>query len=145
MNPGALLIITAHPEFAHAAVTELQQFDEQLQQREEFAPGIMLCSASDATRIMRRAMQKRPVFVRHLAPVQAIIELEQTEQDIGHIATAIAALPTFEFLERGVRFSVQTRLIQTEGGKGERPYSGGKLNQVLAEAFAEEPGAIESI
>jgi 23S rRNA (cytidine2498-2'-O)-methyltransferase len=145
VNPEELLIITAQPEFAHAAVTELRQFDEHIQQREELAPGIILCQASDAGQLMRRAAQKPPVFTRHLAPVQTIISLEQTEQDIGQLATAIVALPTFNLLERGTHFSVQSKLIQTAKGERERPYSGGKLNQALAEAFVEETGAIESI
>ncbi len=89
MNPEELFIVTAQPEFAHAAVTELRQFDEHIGQREELAPGIILCQASDTTQLMRRAAQKPPVFTRHLAPVQAIISLEQTEQDIGQLATTI--------------------------------------------------------
>ena len=94
---------------------------------------------------MRRASSEPPIFVHHLAPVQIIIDLHNTEQDIGEIATALASLPTFAALERGQRFSVQSRLVQTDRSLGERAYSSGQLNRFLAEAFAEETGAVESI
>ena len=139
------LIVTAHAEFMHAAIAELQQFDAGIQQLTEFTAGICLCATTDATQVMRRAAAKRPIFVRHLAPVQATITLTNTEQDIGRLAVRIASLPSFRLLERGSHFSVQSRLIQTDKSQSERPYSGGRLNQTLAEAFAEETGAVESI
>lgn len=145
MNRDDLLIVTAQPEFAHTAITELQQFGQECQQLEEFTPGVILCKTSSASLLMQRAAKERPIFARHLAPAQGIIDLGQTEQDIGRIATAIADLPTFALLEKGQRFSVQSRLIQAGSKQNQRPYSGGKLNQALAEAFAEETGAIEAV
>src|SRR5260370_5127302 len=44
-----------------------------------------------------------------------------------------------------MRFAVQSRLLQTGERHVERPYSSGHLNQALAEAIAEETGAVESI
>jgi 23S rRNA (cytidine2498-2'-O)-methyltransferase len=139
------LIVTAHAEFMHAAIAELQQFDAGVQQLTEFTAGICLCATTDAAQVMRRAAAKRPIFVRHLAPVQATIPLTNTEQDIGRLAVCVASLPSFRLLERGSYFSVQSRLIQTDKSQGERPYSGGRLNQALAEAFTEETGAVESV
>src|SRR5205085_1993661 len=43
------------------------------------------------------------------------------------------------------RFSVQTRIIQSEESSDKRPYTSGHLNQALAEAIAGETGAVESI
>ncbi len=94
---------------------------------------------------MRAAAKHRPTFVRHLAPVQAVVNLSNTGRDIGTLALAIANLPGFQQLERGMRFAVQTRLLQTGERHVERPYSSGHLNQALAEAIAEETGAVESI
>ena len=145
MNTENLLLITAHPEFSQAALAELKQYDKQLASIEELVPGVMLCRASDSARLVHITMKERPIFVRHLAPVQTIVDLSNREQDIGTLATAIASLATFTLLERGTRFAVQTRFIQTDKSRTERPYSSGKLNQALAEAFAEETGAIESI
>ena len=85
------------------------------------------------------------VFVRHIAPVQAIIDLKNEEQDLGRIAIAMSELPGLMMLEKGVRFAVQTRLVQTDKSYGERAYSSGQVNKLLAEALAEETGAIEMI
>jgi 23S rRNA (cytidine2498-2'-O)-methyltransferase len=145
VNLEERVIVTAQAEFARAAVAELRQFDEHIRLREELSPGILLCQTSHTARLMQQAASELPVFIRHLAPVQTIVALEQTEQDIGQLATAIVALPTFQLLEKGRYFSVQSRLIQTARSAHERPYSSGKLNQVLAKAFAEETGALESI
>ncbi|HZR40346.1 MAG TPA: SAM-dependent methyltransferase [Ktedonobacteraceae bacterium] len=147
MSTEQLLIVTAQHEFADVAVTELRRLDEQLERVEDLAPGVILCSAPDVARFMQKAAQERTqlLFTRHLAPVQRIVHLSNSEQDIGAIAVAIAHLPGFALLERGTRFAVQTRFVQTDKSQGERPYSSGQLNKVLAEALAEETGAIESI
>jgi 23S rRNA (cytidine2498-2'-O)-methyltransferase len=150
------LIVTAHPEFIDAAFDELKRFDGTLRSGELLAPGILLCGFHQATQphditaVMRLAAEQRPIFVRHLAPVQAVIHLSNTENDIGELALAIAKLPTFALLERGQHFAVQTRLLQTDieaasTGSNKHAYSSGRVNQLLAEAIAEETGAVESI
>ncbi len=149
-------IVTAHQEFVDAAFDELKRFNQKLLYGELLAPGILLCSFPrdthpyDCTSLTHLTKQQRPIFVRHLAPVQAVIHLSNTENDIGELALAIANLPTFALLQRGQRFSVQTRLIQTRmeaarNGTSKRSYSSGHVNQLLAEAIAEETGAVESI
>jgi 23S rRNA (cytidine2498-2'-O)-methyltransferase len=140
-----LLIATAHPEFSDAALDELRRLDKGFASVEILNPGIMLCADPDVTALMRAAAKNHPTFVRHLAPVQAVINLNNTGRDIGALALAVANLPGFQQLERGVRFAVQTRLLQTGEPHVERPYSSGHLNQALAEAISEETGAIESI
>lgn len=142
MDRTQQLIVTAQPEFAQDALTELQHLDPQLVRVEELAPGILLCQTSTGSHLVH---QERPIFVRHLAPVQAIIPLTNSQQDVGAIATAIAQLPNLGRLERGTHFAVQTRFVQSDKHKGERSYSGGELNRALAEAFAEETGAVEDI
>lgn len=148
------LIVTAHPEFLDAALDELKQINKHLMLDEVLAPGIALCSVPNAAKLMHHAAEQRPIFVRHLAPVQAIVNLTNTEKDIGELALVIAELPTFSLLERGQRFAVQTRLVQSDtptrdsalaGTLRDRTYSSGRLNQLLAEAIAEETGAVESI
>jgi 23S rRNA (cytidine2498-2'-O)-methyltransferase len=150
------LIVTAHSEFIDAAFDELKRVDRSLRYGELLAPGILLCGfpqatlLHDITALMHLAAEQRPIFVRHLAPVQAVINLSNTENDIGELALAIANLPTFALLERGQRFAVQTRLLQTDieaarAGTNKHAYSSGHINQLLAEAITEETGAIESI
>ncbi len=140
-----MVIVTAHPEFSQEALTEVERLDKQFMRVEELAPGLILGEAPDIHVLMQKAAKERPIFVRHLAPVQTIITLHNDEQDIGAMAMAIVALPSFGMLERGIRFSVQSRFVQTDKNASKRPYSTGKLNQTLAEAFTEETGAIESI
>lgn len=139
------MIVTAQPEFLDAAVNELRHLDKQLISVELLNPGIALCTSSDAAALMNLAAKQRPIFVRHLAPVQAVVPLTNTEQDAGELALAIAKLPTFTQLERGVHFAVQSRFVQNEDKPIKRPYSSGQLNQMLAEAIAEETGTVESI
>jgi len=151
-----VLIVTAHQEFIDAAFDELKRFNTKLLYGELLAPGILLCTLPsdthqhDLTSLARQAIQQRPIFVHHLAPVQAVIHLSNTENDIGELALAIANLPTFSLLERGQRFAVQTRLLLTDmeavrAGSNKHAYSSGHINQLLAEAIAEETGAVESI
>ena len=151
-----VLIVTAQQEFIDTAFDELKRFNKKLLYGELLAPGILLCTLPrdahphDLTSLTRQAIQQRPIFVRHLAPVQAVIHLNNTENDLGELALAIANLPTFALLERGHRFAVQTRLLQTDleaarAGSNKHSYSSGHVNQLLAEAVAEETGAVESI
>ncbi len=143
MNTKAqLLIITAHPEFAKSAIAELKRLDKQLTQVDEFAPGIILCSQWSGT---SPTGQYKLTFVRHIAPVQTTIDLTNSPRDLEEIAVALAELPTMTLLERGTHFAVQTRLVQTDKTLGERPYSGGQINQALAEVISEETGAVEDV
>jgi 23S rRNA (cytidine2498-2'-O)-methyltransferase len=150
------LIVTAHPEFMDVAFDELKRFDSSLHSLELLAPGILLCGfpqaspLQNATTLMRLTAEQRPIFVRHLAPVQAIVNLSNTEDDIGELALVIANLPRFTMLERGQRFAVQTRIVQTGSeptlaGPNKRAYSSGHVNQLIAAAIAEKTGTVESI
>ncbi len=145
MTTENLCIVTAQPEFSQAALTELKQLEKRLSSIEELAPGIILCSTPDITQFMQSVSRAQPIFTRHIAPVQTIVELQNEEQDLGRIAIAMAELPGLTMLEKGTRFAVQTRLVQTDKSYGERAYSSGQVNKMLAEALAEETGAIEMI
>ena len=130
-----------------AALQELRRFDNDLRCETLLAPDIALCESGDVPRLMSRAAEERPLFVRHLAPMQTVISLRNSERDVGTLAVAIAELPEFAMLERGQRFAVQTRFVQgSDSSAGiKRAYSSGYLNQQLAAAFADETGAVESI
>jgi 23S rRNA (cytidine2498-2'-O)-methyltransferase len=135
-----LSIITAQPEFSASAIAELKRLDKQFTQVDELAPGIILCHLW-----ANPTGQYRSTFVRHIAPVQTTIDLTNSTRDLGEIAVALAELPTIALLERGTHFAVQTRLVQTDKALGERPYSGGQINQALAEIISEETGAVEDV
>lgn len=142
---AANFIVTAHPEFLESALSELKGLEKQLRSIEILAPGIVLCAVPDASKFTHLVVEARPVFVRHLTPVQAIVQLHNTEADLQELAVSLAELPTFPMLERGQRFAVQTRLVQSEESGVKRAYSGGKINQLLAGAIVEETGAVEEI
>ncbi|HVB75488.1 MAG TPA: SAM-dependent methyltransferase [Ktedonobacteraceae bacterium] len=141
------VLVTAQPEFMEAALHELRRFDNNMKIDTLLAPDIALCEASDVVHLMRQAAGQRPVFARHLAPVQTVVPLSNSENDVGALAVAIADLPTFALLERGQRFAVQARFAQSgeHGMSIKHVYGTGYLNQQLALAFAEETGALESI
>ena len=140
-----MVIITAQPEFADAALSELQQLDKRLTLVEQLAPGVLLCATPQVEQLMHSAAEQHPVFARHLAPVQSIVQLTNTEQDIGTLAVTLAELPSFAQLERGQYFAVQTRLLQSDEYTVKRAYTSGQVNRLLAEAISEETGATESI
>jgi len=140
-----MVIATTHPEFSDAGFSELKQFDNKLTHVAQLAPGITLCATPEVEKLMHMAAEQQPIFVRHLAPVQTIVTLKNTEQDIGTLAVTLAELPAFSQLERGQYFAVQTRLLQSDEYTIQRPYSSGQVNRILAEAINEETGATESI
>ncbi len=140
-----MIIATTHPEFSDAGISELRQFDQKITLVAQLAPGITLYETPHVEMLMQMAAEEQPIFVRHLAPVQTIVTLNNSEQDIGTLALTLAELPTFSQLERGQYFAVQTRLIQAEDYTIRRPYSSGQVNRLLAEAISEETGAVESI
>jgi len=144
MDESARLVITAQAESLDNALNELKRLERKLQHVAVLAPGIALCNVPDRRAFIRNVIEAKPTFVRHIAPVQAMIKLDNTEDDLARLAIGLAEMPAFVMLERGQRFAVQTRLVQNEEGV-KRAYSGGKINQMLAEAIVEETGAVEEI
>lgn len=141
----ATFLVSAHAEFLESALSELKHLENRVRNVEVLAPGIALFSVPDLSTFRAGVAEAHLVFVRHLAPVQSVIKLTNTEADLENLAIALAELPTFPMLERGQRFSVQSRLVQSEEAGSKRPYSGGRINQMLAAAISEETGAVEEI
>lgn len=142
---SANILITAHAEFLDSALQELKRLERRIRSLQLLTPAVALCHVPDVAAFTRIVSETRPIFVHHLAPVQSIIDLRNDEGDLERLALGVAKLPTFARLERGQRFAVQTRLIQSEASESKRAYSGGKINQLLAEAIVEETGAVEAI
>ena len=90
-----MVIVTTHPEFSDAGFNELKQLDKKLTLVAQLAPGITLCATPQVETLMHMAAEQQPIFARHLAPVQTIVNLNNTEQDIGTLAITLAELPTF--------------------------------------------------
>ena len=141
----ASALITAQAEFLDDALRELKRLEQHVRTVEILAPGIALLHVPHTQAFAQQVAEARPIFVRHLAPVQAVVPLDNTERDLETLAVALANLSTFSMLERGQHFAVQTRMVQGEEGGQKRAYTGGKINQLLAEAIVEETGAVEDI
>ncbi|MBW3624224.1 MAG: methyltransferase domain-containing protein [Armatimonadetes bacterium] len=77
-----------------------------------------------------------PVFVRHLAPVQRVIPLMATEEDLT--ALRDAALEIGEQLDSAAVFSVQTRIV----GEGQLPYRKVTVNETLSALLEAQTGAV---
>ncbi|MGH2507060.1 MAG: hypothetical protein ACRDHZ_06565, partial [Ktedonobacteraceae bacterium] len=107
---SANVIITAHAEFLDDALRELKRLEKQLRDVEILAPGIALCSVPNMRSFPHIVAEARPIFAHHLAPVQAVIKLNNTEADLERLAVTLAEIPTFVMLERGQHFAVQTRM-----------------------------------
>ena len=145
MNYLQRVLITAHPEFLGAALDEMRRLEPELLIHAELTPEIALVEVPNVEALARRIAQQHLIFVRHLAPVQAQVTLDGTLNDIATLALTAADLPTFSVLERGQRFAVQTRLVHAPEEQARRLYTGGRVNQELAAAIAEETGAVELI
>jgi hypothetical protein len=92
VEESANLLITAHAEFLEDALRELKRVEKELRSIETLAPDIALCSVPDPARFMRMAAETRPVFARHLAPVQATVRLANTEADLEKLAASNAPI-----------------------------------------------------
>ena len=108
---SANILITAHAEFLEDALRELKRLEQHLQSVEILAPGIALCSVPDTRIFPRIVAEARPTFTRHLAPVQAVIQLDNTEADLEKLAVALAEMPTFAMLERGQHFADRKSVV----------------------------------
>ncbi|HET8843950.1 MAG TPA: hypothetical protein VFN35_20970, partial [Ktedonobacteraceae bacterium] len=85
METSTTLLITAHAEFLESALAELKRVERQLRIEEILAPGLALCSVPDGRSFTRHMVEARPIFVRHIAPVQTIIPLKNTEKDLERL------------------------------------------------------------
>ena len=80
--------------------------------------------------------QQRPLFFRHLAPVQKEVLLRADETDITTLSEA--ALTLIPRLRREKTFAVQSRILV----EGAQPYRRFTLNSALSEALQEATGSV---
>ncbi len=124
------LIATADPDFAPAAVAELQKAGSR--ESEPLAPGIWAVQlADDFFALAERWRQQPPIFVRHICPVHTVLPLADGIENV--VATAV---PFFtHLLEPDWPFSVQTRVL---GKLAIKPFD---VNQPLGNQLAAASGA----
>jgi len=83
-----------------------------------------------------RVLVARPVFVRHLAPVQAEATLRDSPADVDVLREA--AIVVAAGLAAGTRFSVQSRLL----GPGPHALRKVEVNEACSDAIAARTGAL---
>ena len=123
------LIATADPAFSKMALAELQEANGQIVT--QLAPGIWAVHVpGDFFALAELWRQKPPIFVRHICPVQTILQLGD-----GVAQWVETAVTTFtHLLEPDWPFSVQTRVL---GDLTVKPYD---INKPLSEQLAAASG-----
>jgi hypothetical protein len=120
------LILTADPDFLSLALEELYQLRPLTQIEQEIAPGVLTAVTSDGFFALAEAWRKQPpTFVRHISPIQLILPLVHTEDDLTNLETLVRE-EMVPFFDPEMPFSVQTRCFETQTLK---PFA---VNSVLA-------------
>ncbi|HEX6387275.1 MAG TPA: SAM-dependent methyltransferase [Anaerolineae bacterium] len=129
------LILTADPDFADLAQAELRQARPGAQFLTELAPGVWTASVPDGfTALAEQWRGQPPVFVRHICPVQATVELSETTRDVTLLERAVKREFT-GLVEPELPFSVQTRIFSAAAYK---PFD---VNSRLSDAIQTITGA----
>lgn len=128
MNNATLVILTCDESFAELALEELRDAAPGATLRVQLAPGVLLMEIEiPFSALAARWRSEPPIFVRHLAPVQAILPLGGHVGDPAFLARTLP--PLLPPLDPVLPFSVQTRLLVA------LPYKPFDVNTALAEAL----------
>lgn len=131
------LIFTADPESDRYAWHELQQADRPVDLLDWLAPGVGRVSlGSGWLHLLAQLDQRPPIFVRHLCPVHAGLQLRGQREDLERLAQAAA--PLVALADPALPFSVQTRLLDTTV-----PYGRFNVNEGLAALLAERGAPLD--
>jgi 23S rRNA (cytidine2498-2'-O)-methyltransferase len=100
-------IVAFHPRFARNALREVREVDPGAVDEQRPSPESTVVPMQTAGRDLAPAFEaEAPVFVRHLAPVQVVVPLEGTPQDLDRI---VDVLPQVRPLDPAKTFAVQCR------------------------------------
>jgi 23S rRNA (cytidine2498-2'-O)-methyltransferase len=126
------IIFTAQPIAADLALNELRSADHTLRLERWLDDGVGLARTASAWGDLVALLSEHPpVFVRHLCPATAHIDLERAPDDIEFLA--YEARGFLSELDTVRPYSVQTRTL----GAGRWPYSRFDINNRLAAVLGE--------
>lgn len=133
MKLNSLLILTCDDGSVDLAQAELSAAAPDAVLLEELSAGVLLYDAGvPFAELAARWRAAPPIFVRHIAPVQAIAPLGGHAGDPAYLARTLPdALPA---LDPTLPFSVQTRIL------ADVPYKPFDVNTTLAAALAGDNG-----
>lgn len=137
MNPGRPgLLISFDPDAKPLALEELKPVLAGLEPPEWPDAGtLFLRTSKPFAECSDDLEQARAMFVRHLAPVDRIVELTGTEADLEILGMAASDLGSK--LDPAKTFAVQSRII----GTGKLPYRKFTINEFISTRLAKETGA----
>lgn len=101
--------------------------------------GLALCEIGREdtfTEFAGRVAEARPIFIRHLAPVQSTVELTSSEGDIEILAEAVESLT--DRIDPDQTFAVQARFLS----ELTRPYRKFTVNEALSARVTARTGAM---
>lgn len=133
MKNKTFVILTCDEGSVDLALEEVQAVAPDALLRARLASGVLLMEPGITfSALAARWRSEPPIFVRHIAPVQAILPLGGHVGDPVFLARALP--PLLPPLDPALSFSVQTRLLAALLYK---PFD---VNTALAEAFGSENG-----
>lgn len=124
---SATFIVTIAEAYVGQAVAELRILDQRIGNMRSLAPGVIrLDSSLDRAAFLDRLTSREPVFVRHVQPVDAVVELDGTTGDLERIRDAV-----IYWVSPGERVAVHVRRF-----RGELPYSRYAVKEALDPGLA---------
>lgn len=133
MMHDSLVILTCDDGSVDLAREELRKVAPAAALLDELSDGVLLADAGiPFATLAAQWRPSPPIFIRHIAPVQAIVSLGGHAGDPAHLARILpSSLPR---LDSALRSSVQTRLLT------DVPYKPFDVNTALSAAMIEEAG-----
>jgi 23S rRNA (cytidine2498-2'-O)-methyltransferase len=134
------LILTCDPDFNDLALDEFRRDSINGVPVAELAPGVWLAESDDGFWSLAETWQaKPPIFMRHLCPVDTVLPLVGTAEDVAALAEKTEA-DFADALDADLPYSVQTRILDNE-----LPYKPFDLNIALSGALTEATGAVVDV
>jgi 23S rRNA (cytidine2498-2'-O)-methyltransferase len=131
------LILTCDPDFNDLALDEFRRDSVYGAPVAELASGVWLVECDDGFWGLAESWQtKPPIFVRHLCPVDAVLPLTSTSDDIASLA-GLAEAEFVTALDPDLPYSVQTRVLDSD-----LPYKPFDLNSALSGSLTKATGAV---
>ncbi|MBI3959924.1 MAG: 50S rRNA methyltransferase [Chloroflexi bacterium] len=134
------LILTCDPDFNDLALDEFRHDSIYGALVAELAPGVWLAECDDGFWGLAVTWQaKPPIFVRHFCPVDSVLPLTGTSDDIASLAE-LAASDFADGLDADLPYSVQSRVLAAD-----LPYKPFDLNIALSGALTDATGAVVDV